>query len=188
MTETLEKEILEEEKNSKTTIFETELFKEVYKSIAEVKGEIRTELKDVLISGLKKFVEENTCNTDSVNWESVEIAFYAGIATVLGGDVFSSIKKENKKKILTDIEKRIIRKENFIGFDIEFIDSNEKGKTILPKEQYDELILSGKTMDEIVKSILPEDKKIKSVCPMTTADLDKWLDISADQILKGEKR
>lgn len=43
-------------------------------------------------------------------------------------------------------------------------------------------------MDEIVKSILPEDKKIKSVCPMTTADLDKWLDISADQILKGEKR
>ena len=107
---------------------------------------------------------------------------------MLGGDVFSSIKKENKKKILTDIEKRIIRKENFIGFDIEFIDSNEKGKTILPKEQYDELILSGKTMDEIVKSILPEDKKIKSVCPMTTADLDKWLDISADQILKGEKR
>ena len=188
MTETLEKEVLEEEKKSETTIFETELFKDVFRCISDVKGELRTELKDILISGLQKFVNESICNTESINWEAVEIAFYAGIATVLGGDVFSSIKKENKKKILTDIEKRIIRKENFIGFDIEFVDSNEKGKTILPKEQYDELILSGKTMDEIVKSILPEDKKIKSVCPITTADLDKWLDISADQILKGEKR
>lgn len=188
MSETLEKEVLEAEKKSKNTIFETDLFQDVYKGVRESKEEIREEIREILIDGLKRFVEEQICNTEPINWEGVEIAFFAGIATVLGGDIVAKIKEEDVETVFADIEKRIIRKENFIGFDVEFVNSNDKGKVILPKEQYDDLVLSGKTMDEIVRSVLPEDKKVKSICPMTPADLDKCLDISADKILKGETK
>lgn len=64
MNETLEKETLKEEKSSSNTIFETILFKEVFNGVKDVQGEIRQELKGVLLDGMRKFVKEEITNTE----------------------------------------------------------------------------------------------------------------------------
>lgn len=86
------------------------------------------------------------------------------------------------------VKKRVIRKENLIGFNVVFEGEDKPtAGAVLPKEQYDKLIMSGKTMLEIVKSTLPDDKKIKNIYPMSPAELDKVLELSADAMLKGEE-
>lgn len=78
MTETLEKEVLEEEKRSKNSIFETELFKEIFKGVKEAEGELRQELKEVLLVGMKDFVRKEITNTEPINEEALELAFFCG--------------------------------------------------------------------------------------------------------------
>lgn len=185
MNETLEKEVLEEEKCSKNSFFETELFKKVFKDVKEVESELRQELKEVLLVGMKDFVKKEITNTEPINWEAVELAFFAGIATVLGGDIAGDIRKQEKCK--TNAIKRVIRKDNLIGFHINYEDtSDETGGVVMPKEQYDEMIAEGKTLTEIVLAVSPQNKKIKEVYQMSEAELNKILDISADKLINRE--
>lgn len=185
MNETLEKEVLKEEKSSSNTIFETILFKEVFNDVKDVQGEIRQELKGVLLDGMRKFVKEEITNTEPINWEAVELAFFAGIATVLGGDIAGDIRKQEKCK--TNAIKRVIRKDNLIGFYINYEDtSDETGGVVMPKEQYDEMIAEGKTLTEIVLAVSPQNKKIKEVYQMSEAELNKNLDILADKLINRE--
>lgn len=182
MSETLEKEVLEAEKNG--TVFETKMFDHIYSEVSAVKDEMRQELQTVLLDGLRKFVEKKINNTEPINWEAVEIAFFAAVAISLGGDY---CKKNREESMVATVKKRVIRKENLIGFNV-ILEGEDKptAGTVIPKEQYDELILSGKTMLEIVKSALPDDQKIKDVYLMSPAELDKILELSADAMLKGE--
>lgn len=83
MSETLEKEVLEEEKNG--TIFETKMFDHIYSEVSAAKDELRQELQTALLDGLRKFVEKKIGNTEPINWEAVEIAFFAATAISLGG-------------------------------------------------------------------------------------------------------
>lgn len=111
MSETLEKEVLEAEKSG--TIFETELFDHIYSDVSAAKDELRQELQTVLLDGLRKFVEKKIRNTEPINWEAVEIAFFAATAISLGGDY---CKKNRKESMVATAKKRVIRKENLIGF------------------------------------------------------------------------
>lgn len=184
MSETLEKEVLEEEKKASCTIFETALFKHVFNSLANPDGELRSEIKSVLLDGMKEFVKNKiNIKEDCSNLydEALEIAFFAGVAISLGSEV------TEKMDIKTDAFKRIIRKDNCIGFTVTFKGKKTVGKVILAKEQYDRLIQQGKTTNEIVKMGLNDDSKvIEKVELISAEELDKLLEISADRILKGE--
>ena len=189
MTETLAKEVLEEEKNAPNSIFETELFKDVYQKLTDPQGEIGEEIKEILHSGLKDFVEKQIENKETCNTlydDSLQIAFWAGIAIAMGGTIFSQ-KRENLEKESNNIKKRVIRRENLIGFNVTF-ENEEKvtAKAIFPKEQYEEMIADGKTVREIVSKSFKGDKIIKDIQLMTDEELRQWLDIAADEILKGE--
>lgn len=188
MSETLEKEVLEEEKKASCTIFETALFKHAFNSLANPDGELRSEIKSVLLDGMKKFVKNKiNIKEDCSNLydEALEIAFFAGVAISLGTEVTKIMEKE--KNIKVDAFKRIIRKDNCIGFTVTFKDEKTVGKVILAKEQYDRLIQQGKTTNEIVKMGLNDDSKIIEKVELIPAEeLDTLLEISADRILKGE--
>ena len=188
MSETLEKEVLEEEKKASCTIFETALFKHAFNSLANPDGELRSEIKSVLLDGMKKFVKNKiNIKEDCSNLydEALEIAFFAGVAISLGTEVTKIMEKE--KNIKADAFKRIIRKDNCIEFTVTFKDEKTVGKVILAKEQYDRLIQQGKTTNEIVKMGLNDDSKvIEKVELISAEELDKLLEISADRILKGE--
>ena len=161
MSETLEKEVLEEEKKASCTIFETALFKHAFNSLANPDGELRSEIKSVLLDGMKKFVKNKiNIKEDCSNLydEALEIAFFAGVAISLGTEVTKIMEKE--KNIKADAFKRIIRKDNCIGFTVTFKDEKTVGKVILAKEQYDRLIQQGKTTNEIVKMGLNDDSKV----------------------------
>ena len=187
MSETLEKEVLEEEKKASCTIFETALFKHAFNSLANPDGKLRSEIKSVLLDGMKKFVKNKiNIKEDCSNLydEALEIAFFAGVAISLGSEVTKIMEKENVK---ADAFKRIIRKDNCIGFTVTFKGEKTVGKVILAKEQYDRLIQQGKTTNEIVKMGLNDDSKIIEKVELISAEeLDKLLEISADRILKGE--
>lgn len=184
MTETLEKEVLEEEKKAENSIFETELFKKVFNELNNPESECRQEIRKLIVGGVKEFVKKKITNTEPINEEAVELAFTAGVATVLGGDICSKRRRENMKAAAI---KRVIRKQDLIGFHIDFEDSSETaGGVILPKEQYEKLLSEGKTLIEIVTIVSPEKRKIKNVYPMSEEELNKILDISADKIIKHE--
>lgn len=189
MTETLAKEVLEEEKNATNSIFETELFEDVYQNLTKEQGDIGEDIKGILHKGMKDFVKkqiESKAICNGLYDDSLEIAFWAGIAISMGGQIFSK-QRDELEKSSNNIKKRVIRKENLIGFNITF--ENEKdivAKTILPKEQYEELIATGKTDKEIVSRSIKGNKIIKDVQPMTDEELSQWLDVAADKILKGE--
>ena len=170
MSETLEKEVLEEEKNAPNSIFETELFKDVYHKLTDPQGEIGEEIKEILHNGLKDFVEKQIENKETCNTlydDSLQIAFWAGIAIAIGGTIFSQ-KRENLEKESNNIKKRVIRRENLIGFNVTF-ENEEKvtAKAIFPKEQYEEMITDGKTVREIVSKSFKGDKIIKDIQLMT---------------------
>lgn len=188
MSETLEKEVLEEEKKASCTIFETALFKHAFNSLANPDGELRSEIKSVLLDGMKEFVKNKiNIKEDCSNLydEALEIAFFAGVAISLGSEVIKIMEKE--KNIKADAFKRIIRKDNCIGFTVTFKGKKNVGKVILAKEQYDRLIQQGKTTNEIVKMGLNDDSKIiEKVELMPAEELDTLLEFSADRILKGE--
>lgn len=94
---------------------------------------------------------------------------------------------EKEKNVKADAFKRIIRKDNCIGFTVTFKGEKAVGKVILAKEQYDRLIQQGKTTNEIVKMGLNDDSKIIEKVELISAEeLDKLLEILADRILKGE--
>ena len=174
MEETLEKEILEEEKNSSKTIFESELFENVYGGLIDVsKGELRNEVRNILLEGMKKFVEGKTCNTEPINWEAVEIAYFAGVATALGGDVSRIAREKSLEEARTEIMKRVIRKDNFIGFDIYFDGDNKPtGAAIFPKEQYEDLLKRGQTLEEIIK----QEKAVHDCQSVWLTDFVDWRD------------
>lgn len=188
MSETLEKEVLEEEKKASCTIFETALFKHVFNSLANPDGELRSEIKSVLLDGMKEFVKNKiNIKEDCSNLydEALEIAFFAGVAISLGSEVTKIMEKE--KNVKADAFKRIIRKDNCIGFTVTFKGEKTVGKVILAGEQYDKLIQQGKTTNEIVKMGLNDDSKIIEKVELIPAEeLDTLLEISADRILKGE--
>lgn len=103
MSETLEKEVLEEEKKASCTIFETALFKHTFNSLANPDGELRSEIKSVLLDGMKKFVKNKiNIKEDCSNLydEALEIAFFAGVAISLGSEVTKIMEKEKMSKLM----------------------------------------------------------------------------------------
>ena len=62
--------------------------------------------------------------------EALEIAFFAGVAISLGSEVTKIMKEEQFK---TEVFKRIIRKDNCIGFTVTFKGEKTVGKVILAK-------------------------------------------------------
>ena len=188
MSETLEKEILEEEKKASCTLFETDLFKHVFNSLANPDSELSSEIKSVLLDEMKEFVKKQiNIKEDCSNLynEALEIAFYVGFAITMSGDLLASFRKEKESSSKTSVLKRIIRKENCIGFTVTFKGEKNIGKIILAKEHYDSLIQEGRTTNEIVKMALNDDNKIIEKVELMPADeLDKLLDLSADKILE----
>ena len=174
---TLEQKILEDEKNG--TIFETELFKHIYKEVREAGEEVdRKALSLALKEGLVKFIKE--LHPESPIEENViESTFYAATAVCLGGEFLRS-----KGCVKTEAIKRIIRKENMIGFKLDFADGT-KGGAIMPKEQYESLIEQGMALPQIINTHTDYKKEISNINTMDDDELNKMLEISATKILEG---
>lgn len=176
----LEKETLEEEKQG--TIFSTEMFNHIYNQLIEAKSKLREELQNVLGNGVIEFVKSKIQNTEPLNEEAIRIAFNVGVATVLGGDMVAMMRKD-REKLVAQAMKRVIGKENMIGFNFNFENGN-KGACILPKEQYEELSKTH-SLEEII-SRTTDGKKFSNITPMSDEELDKALEMAADEIVKGE--
>ena len=87
--------------------------------------------------------------------------------------------------IKNDAYKRIIRKDNFIGFNVLF-ENGQRGGVIIPKEQYDYINEKGLDLISMLNKEVPEERKVKEYSLMEAEELSKMLEKSADKILKGE--
>ena len=112
-----------------------------------------------------------------------------------GGIASGKARRERKKfkedlllaleTIKNDAYKRIIRKDNFIGFNVLF-ENGQRGGVIIPKEQYDYINEKGLDLISMLNKEVPEERKVKEYSLMEAEELSKMLEKSADKILKGE--
>lgn len=84
-----------------------------------------------------------------------------------------------------DVYKRIIRKNNFIGFNVLF-ENGKRGGVIIPKESYDYINEEGLDLISMLNEEVPEERKVKEYSLMEAEELSRVLETSADKILKGE--
>ena len=178
---TLEKEILEEEK--KGSIFETQAFKFTFEGLINAGKETgdKEELSNLLKTHLVKFVQERHPG-QVIPEDIVETTFFAASAVTLAGEILRQ-QESVAEEITSKAIKRVIRKENMIGFNTTFDDDTEGG-IIMPKEQYNRAVEEGLDIIEIVNRNNTCGKTIVSAVEMTEEELDNILELSADTLLK----
>lgn len=179
---TLEQEVLEEEK--KGSIFDTEHFNYVYEQLRTT-GETSdyNEISSLLNEHFVGFIQKKHPEQE-IPRDIVETAFYAATAIHLAYEVLKS-GEAALETIKNDAYKRIIRKDNFIGFNVLF-ENGQRGGVIIPKEQYDYINEKGLDLISMLNKEVPEERKVKEYSLMEAEELSKMLEKSADKILKGE--
>jgi hypothetical protein len=185
MNETIEKELLETERNAEMSIFGTDLFKRIYSDLTKEQGVVRDEIREIMLRGMKDFVKSQIKNTEPINDEAIEIAYMAGIVTVIGGDIAHDDKLATVERLRNKAIKRVIQKDNLSGYEVTYEDGSTGG-IIIPKEAYELGKEKGLEMNEILAKASPEDKAIKTAKLMSESDLNKILDIAADKLINQD--
>lgn len=182
MTETLEQEVLETETKAQTTFFETTLFRTAYDQLQEysTENESRIEIRKIMENGLHKFLEKQFPNT-SIPYELVNAAYYAGLAVSLGSRTAIEL---DYSELFAKAMKRIIRKENMLGFNIKFADGTSGG-VIIQQEDLDKANKKGIDLKKLIEGST-NGREVIEYSEMSADELNEILDISADKILKGE--
>jgi hypothetical protein len=185
MNETIEKQLLETEQNAEMSIFGTDLFKRIYSDLTKEQGVVRDEIREIMLRGMKDFVKSQIQNTEPINEEAIEIAYMAGIVTVIGGDIAHDDKLATVERLRNKAIKRVIQKDNLSGYEVTYEDGSTGG-IIIPKEAYELGKEKGLEMNEILAKASPEDKAIKTAKLMSESDLNKILDIAADKLINQD--